>query len=224
MLPERYLGIWRRDWIERHNADTGVVTRDDGPAIWFQSPSLHVDLRIDRALQALTWANTPLPCTQIAFAGRTEVRVQASTHLIERGIDGSYVESWRRLNGDDETLRCLCFQSVQDPVEQCYLMLGANYFALGSNLRHAEGPCLPIFAWGERAKGAKDFNRWRVKESLAPWWVDQEVEIDPRLADFSALLPDVGMWRLPFSPAIDWRLAAIDCNFADRNSDGLSCE
>jgi len=242
MLPDRYLGIWRRDWIERHNADNGIVLRDDSPAIWFQSSCLHVDLRIDRSLRALTLATTSLPHTQIAFAGRTEVQAQGaaeicqwhpafaypriadeidcgymefltSTHLIERGIDGSYVESWRRLNGD-ERLRCLRFQSMQDPAGQCYLMLGKNYFAFGSNRHHAECPGLPIFAWGERAKGV---NAWRVKESLAPWWVDRAIEIDSRFADISAISPLVGMWRLPFFSASDWRLVAIDCDLADRN-------
>jgi hypothetical protein len=243
MLPDRYLGIWRRDWIERRNADTGVVIRDDSPAIWFQSPCLHVDLRVDRSLQALTWTDTPLPRTQIAFAGRTEVQAQGeveicqwhpafaypriedeidcgymefltSTHVIERGIDGGYVESWRRLNGDDEALRCLCFQSVPNPAEQCYLMLGTNYFALGSSLHHTECPGLPIFSWGERVRGV---NSWRVKESLAPWWVDQEIEIDPRFADISALPPAGRIWRVPFFSAIDWHLVAIDRNFTEHD-------
>ena len=247
MLPDRYFGIWRRDWIERHHADTGVVLRDDSPAIWFQSPCLHVDLRIDRALREQTSTNIALPRTQIAFAGRTEVRVQGAaelcqwhpafayprivdeidcgymefltpTHLIERGIDGSYVESWRRINGDNEALRCLCFRSTSDSTVQCYLMLGANYFALGSNHHDGECPGLPIFAWGERANSV---STWRVKESLAPWWVNQEIEIDPHLADISALLAGVDTWRLPFFPATNWRLASIDSNLLECNSDGL---
>jgi hypothetical protein len=236
MVPDRYIGVWRRDWIERRSAQTDTVTRDNSSAIWFQSPRLHVDMRINHALKTLTAPNMALLHTQIAFAGNTEVRTSGDRelchwrpafaypqisgevdcgfmefltprHLIERGIDGSYVESWRRINHDDVMPRCLRFDAAADRAKQCYLMLSGDYFALGSNFAHAEYPDLPVFAWGEKQS---DANTWKIRECLAPWWIERDIDIDPRFADLLLSQSQSDIWRLPFFPTIEWCLEEID--------------
>lgn len=236
-VPSPYIGIWRRDWIERHRDGEARPVRDTRPAIWFQSSRFHVDLRIDGALAASTAPGTPPPPTQIAFAGHTEVRQQdgrelcrwrpafaypqlsdkvdagfmvfeSATHLMEYGIDGSYVESWRRINRDDELPCCLRFEAADDCTASCYLMLCGRYFALGATLGHPECPSLPVFAWGERVDGSAV---WRVRECLAPWWIDRDVEVAAQFADISrALLSSKRKWVLPLLPAIGWHLTHID--------------
>lgn len=236
-VPSRYLGIWRRDWIERRQDGAARPLRDTRPAIWFQSGRCHVDLRIDHAFAALAAPGTPALPTQIAFAGRTEVRLQhgrelcrwwpafaypqltgkvdagfmtfeSATHLMEHGVDGRYLESWRRINRDDELPRCLRFEAADDRAASCYLMLCGPYFALGANRGHPECPGLPVFAWGERVDGSAV---WRVRECLAPWWVDRDVEVGSQLADLSRALPsDQREWDLPLLPAIGWHLTHID--------------
>lgn len=237
MVPSPYIGIWRRDWIERYRDGEARPVRDTRPAIWFQSSRFHVDLRIDHALAALAAPGTPAPPTQIAFAGRTEVRPQdgrelcrwwpafaypqltgkvdagfmafeSATHLMEDGVDGSYLESWRRINQDDERPRCLRFESADDRAASCYLMLCGPYFALGSNLGHPECQSLPVFAWGERVDGDTG---WRVRDCLSPWWVGREIEVGSQLADLSRALPsDKREWGLPLLPMISWHLIDID--------------
>lgn len=195
MVPERYIGIWRRDWIERYPGGEARPVRDTRPAVWFQSSRFHVDLRIDDAPAVPASPGTAPPTTQIAFAGRTEVRPQdgreicqwwpafaypqptgdvdagfitfeSATHMMEEGVDGRYVESWRRINHDDEPPRCLRFEAAHERAANCYLMLCGRHFAFGSNIGHPECPNLPVYAWGQRVDGD---SVWRVLECLAPW-------------------------------------------------------
>ena len=236
MVPSPYIGIWRRDWIERRQDGGAHPARDTRPAIWFQSSRSHVDLRVDPALVAPASPGTP-PSTQIAFAGLSEIRSQdrrelcrwrpafaypqltdqvdagfmtfeSATHLMEEGVDGSYVESWRRISRDDELPRCLRFEAADDRAASCYLMLCGRYFALGSNLGHPECPSLPVFAWGERVDGDAV---WRVRECLAPWWAEREIEVGSQVADISRALPSAEHeWTLPLLPVIGWHLTHID--------------
>lgn len=235
MLPDRYRGVWRRDWIERRSTGERAPLRDTSPAIWFQSMRSHVDLRVDPTLFGLPSSAFPARPTQTAFAGNTTVEMQdgkeqcqwhpsiaypglsdevdsgymefpSADHVIETGIDGSYVESWCRIH-DGETLRCFRFASMTDSAQQCYLMLGRSLFAIGSNVASAEVPHVPVYAWGESTATP---NQWRVRESLTPCWIGREFEIDPRIAELSSLPPASRAWCLPILPGKDWRLIAVE--------------
>ena len=235
MLPDRFHGVWRRDWIDRRSTGEGAPVRDTSPAIWFQSLCSHVDLRVDPTLIGKSTSAFTVCPTQTAFAGNTTVQVrdgkelcqwhqriaypglseevdcgymefQSANHVIETGIDGSYVESWRRIN-DGETMRCFRFELSTDSAKQCYLMLGRRFFALGSNVAGAEDPLVPVYAWGESAEAP---NQWRVRESLVPYWIDRELEIDSRIVEFSSPPLDSLAWVLPVLPGKDWRLISIE--------------
>src|ERR1700758_2678236 len=139
MVPLPYLGIWRRDWIDRYD-EHGAARREYRPAIWFQSRRYHVDLRIDPALAhlSMTASAAVFAQSQIAFAGSTVgstnkgreicqwhpsiayprltdevdagfMHFTNATHLLEQGLDGRYQESWQRINNDTDVLHCLRF-------------------------------------------------------------------------------------------------------------------
>ncbi len=221
MLTSQYIGVWRRNWIDRYHVGIHSPTRETRPAIWFQSRTYHVDLRIDPVLAAMTCLDK-LPSTQIAFAGRTEVSAsdrgeicrwqptiaypflsgevdagymhfESPVHLMERGLDNSYVESWQRVNRDDETIQCLRFASIDDVKQRCFLMLCGCYFAIGSDVPHLGNSQVPVLDWGERLDRA-----WIVRESLAPWDMGCQIEIDEKLTDSATYrAPPDSEWTLP---------------------------
>ncbi|HXA48301.1 MAG TPA: hypothetical protein VNW52_11775 [Burkholderiaceae bacterium] len=236
MVPLPYLGVWRRDWIDRYR-EQGAPKRELQPAIWFQSRHFHVDLRVDPKLTGVAASTRPdvFAQTQIAFAGATEVIARAereicqwypriafphltgevdagfmhfksATHLMEQGLDGRYEESWQRINDEHDAIHCLRFISISEPKRECFLMLCGPYFALGSNYPGNEYPHLPVYAWGERRDSA-----WIVRESLTPWNAGKSIEFDHILIE-AAITPASSTvdWSLPLMADSRWRLLEID--------------
>ena len=241
MVPPPYLGIWRRDWIDRYD-EHGASHRDLQPAIWFQSRRYHVDLRIDPKLANVTTSESKVifERAQIAFAGSTVVNAsdgremcswhpriayprltdevdagfmhfESAAHVMEHGLDGRYLESWRRINHGDDAIRCLQFVSSSEPTHECFLMLCGPYFALGSNCPDACNLQLPVYAWGECCDSECGNSEWIIRESIAPWNVGRLVNVDQALIDAAcaprSIVPD---WTLPLLSDSHWRLIDID--------------
>jgi hypothetical protein len=120
-VPERYQGVWRREWIVRSDG-----RRDDTSAVyWLQSRRFHVDLRVPAFTNPLgvfdgfagvttvtnnicQW-NSELQMSPSATPDVGVMSFVSDDELYEDAIDGTYRERWSRVTpGDTDVLGFRC--------------------------------------------------------------------------------------------------------------------
>jgi hypothetical protein len=166
-VPSSYIGLWRRKGIWRSNgsADTSTLV------LWFQSPSLHIDVRVGQIGFAGLTVVDGNRCTwhpEIAFPSVSSevdtglMRFEAANLLHEAATDGSFHEIWEKISdGPVAATRHLS----QDGGIVNYLLTNSEWLAQA--VGHPDGACEITFA-------QRHGSAWRVVASTIEGRVGEE--------------------------------------------------
>ena len=238
-LPSWLTGVWSREWIERSGTRTSSfeVHYLQTPSVFadMRIPRDRTALAHAASFADLTDRELLLLARQRGFAGNTsvagdiatwhhEIDFQPSdsspdigrleraddTHMLEHGLDSSYVESWR--SGDDAKGRFLALRIESDGRLQRMLVVAGDHFIYvrnrGRDLPAAESlDSLIVSTKATRAQIIAfvdcEFSfglvrggsvRWQIERSTIPWRQGRHLELVDSLArhgaSLSLLTPD----------------------------------